>query len=58
MNERFLNHILTEYLHPVSFVSRFAIAGGIYTVIIDGPQELPHREFIHQRLEFILERDR
>ena len=57
MNERFPDHVLAEYLHPISIVFRLAVTGGIYAMIVDGPQQLPHREFVHQRLEFIFKRE-
>lgn len=57
MNEHFLDYVFAEYLHPVSIIFRFVVTGGIYAVITDGPQQLPHCEFVHQRLEFIFERE-
>jgi len=57
MNERFLDYVFAEYLHPVPIALRFAVTGGVDTVTIDGPQQLPHREFVHQRLELIFKRE-
>ena len=57
MNRRFSDYILAKYLHPVPIVPRFPITGGVDAVIIDGPQQLPHRKFVHQRLEFIFKRE-
>ena len=56
MNTRLLDDVFAEYLHPVSVVFLFVVTGGVYGVIIDGPQQLPHCEFVHQRLKLILER--
>jgi hypothetical protein len=57
MNERFLDHVFTEYLHPVSGVFRCIVTGCVYPMIIDGPQQLPHCEFVHQGLELIVKRE-
>ena len=57
MNRRFSDYVLAKYLHPVPAVLRFPITGGGDAVVIDGPQQLPHRKFVHQRLEFIFKRE-
>ena len=57
MNQRFSDYVFAEYLHPVSIALRLAVTGVVDTVTIDGPQQLPHREFVHQRLELIFKRE-
>ena len=57
MNQRFLDYVLAEDLHPVPIVFRFVVADSVNTVTIDRPQQLPHREFVHQRFEPIIKRE-
>ena len=38
IDERLLDYIFAEYLHPISIVFRLVVTGGIYAVIIDGSQ--------------------
>ena len=58
MNERLLDYVFAEFLHPVSIVFRLSVTRSADAVIVDGPQQLPHREFVHQRLELIFKRMR
>ena len=37
MKVHFLDYIFAEYLYPVSIVFQFAVTGGIYAMIINGP---------------------
>jgi hypothetical protein len=56
-DERFLDYILTERLHPVPIAFRFIVVGDVYAMIVDGSQQLPHCQFVHKGLELFLKRE-